>query len=107
MDTLKKEVEQIVTYPINFNSPQNVAHILFDVLGLKLPTDKFSGKKGGNTRKGNRSTSESVLKKLAPQHKLPSMILGILHYCLYVLNLFMGAQSTDTAKSYFPIGWIV
>ena len=81
MNTIKEEAESLVSYSINFNSPQNVAHILFDVLKLQVPLDKYSGKKLANTRKGNRSTSESILKKLESQHKLPSMILGMpLHF---------------------------
>lgn len=77
METIKSEAENLISYSINFNSTQNVAHVLFDVLKLNVPTDKYSGKKFANTKKGNRSTSESILKKLESQHKLPSVILGI------------------------------
>eukprot|EP00026_Physarum_polycephalum_P001131 Phypoly_transcript_01132.p1 GENE.Phypoly_transcript_01132~~Phypoly_transcript_01132.p1 ORF type:complete len:1152 (+),score=225.98 Phypoly_transcript_01132:71-3526(+) len=79
MDTIKAEAEDLISYSVNFNSPQNVAHVLFDVLKLKVPQDKYSGKKSHNTRKGNRSTGEPVLKKLESQHKLPSMILEYRH----------------------------
>ena len=76
LDTIRAEAENLINYSINFNSPQNVAHVLFDVLKLQVPQDKYSGKKFANTKKGNRSTSEAILKKLESQHKLPSMILG-------------------------------
>jgi len=52
---------------INLNSPQQIACVLFDVLGL-TPIYKTAGKTG-------YSTSHEVLKKLASQHPVPDMIM--------------------------------
>ena len=52
---------------INLNSPQQVAHILFTVLGL-TPVQKTAGKTG-------YSTSHEVLKKLAQVHPVPDLIV--------------------------------
>jgi uracil-DNA glycosylase family 4 len=51
---------------VNWGSPQQVAEVLFKRLKLK-PLDK--------TGKGADSTSESVLLRLASQHKVPKLIL--------------------------------
>ncbi len=51
---------------VNWNSPQQVAHILFKVWSLKS-LEKTKG--------GSDSTGESILKQLAPQHKGVDVLL--------------------------------
>ncbi len=51
---------------LNFNSPKQLAEVLFDK--LKLESTKTSDK-------GNRSTNEEVLQDLSKQHPLPLQIL--------------------------------
>jgi len=53
-------------YGVNWNSPKQVAEILFDKLGLKSIKE---------TGTGARSTDESVLLRLGPKHKVPQLIL--------------------------------
>lgn len=60
-----KKTKQWVT-GVNWGSPQQVAVVLFDELGLK-PLDV--------TPKGARSTSESVLLRLGEKHEVPRLIL--------------------------------
>jgi hypothetical protein len=106
MNNIKVEAEDLINYTINFNSPQNVAHVLFDVLKLQVPQDKYSGKKSANTRKGNRSTSEAILKKLESQHKLPSMILGmdflftLFSFLLFYIIMIFWDKLTHAATEY-------
>ena len=50
----------------NINSPRQLAHVLFDRLGLK-PIKK--------TKTGQYSTNEQVLQELATQHPLPGLVL--------------------------------
>jgi DNA polymerase I - 3''-5'' exonuclease and polymerase domains len=61
---IKKTKEKRRGY--NFNSPDQVAHCLFNVAGLE-PLDK--------TAKGKYSTNESVLKRLAEEHPAPRLII--------------------------------
>jgi DNA polymerase I len=51
---------------INFNSPRQIEHLLFDV--LKLPSTT-------KTSKGSRSTDQEVLEKLSHLHYIPGLIL--------------------------------
>ncbi len=51
---------------VNFNSPQQIEYLLFDV--LKLPTVT-------KTAKGRRSTDQEVLEKLSNLHFIPGLIL--------------------------------
>lgn len=51
---------------INFNSPRQIEHLLFDV--LKLPSTI-------KTSKGSRSTDQEVLEKLSHLHFIPGLIL--------------------------------
>jgi DNA polymerase-1 len=51
---------------VNFNSPQQIEYLLFDV--LKLPTVT-------KTAKGRRSTDQEVLEKLSKLHFIPGLIL--------------------------------
>ncbi len=72
-DELTKIKSKIISYlgedyaNINLNSPQQIAHILFKVLGL-TPIYKTAGKTG-------YSTSHEVLKKLAQHHPVPDLIM--------------------------------
>jgi DNA polymerase-1 len=52
---------------ININSPQQIAHLLFDVIGLQ-PVKKTA-------RKTGYSTNQDVLKELASQHPVPALIV--------------------------------
>lgn len=53
-------------YGVNWNSPDQVAEMLFDQLGLKSIKETPGGK---------RSTDESVLLRLADKHPVPKLIL--------------------------------
>jgi DNA polymerase I len=56
----------IVPEKFNLNSPKQIEHLLFDVLGL--PPVKKSDK-------GQRSTDQEVLKELSTVHPIPGLIL--------------------------------
>jgi len=66
--------------PINFNSPQQVGRLLFDHLGL--PVLK-------RTKKGGRSTDESVLLRLADQHVGATAVIKYRKWAKYV-NTYLG-----------------
>lgn len=69
---LKKVSRKLRKYgDINWNSPQQVAGLLFDKLDLK-PLDY--------TDTGNPSTSESVMKRLSKKHEIASLILKYREY---------------------------
>jgi DNA polymerase-1 len=67
---------------VNWGSPQQVAEVLFDKIGLD-PLDR--------TEAGKPSTSESVLKRLAEQHPVP--------------NLLMKRRAAQQQLSFFVEGW--
>ena len=67
LDKLKKEIIDLAGEEFNIDSPKQLSHILFEVLGLK-PIKK--------TQRGY-STNAQVLKELAKVHELPSLVL---HY---------------------------
>lgn len=62
---LKTQIFQFAKEEFNLDSPKQLAHILFEVLGLH-PTKK--------TQRGY-STDASVLKELAHVHELPALVL--------------------------------
>ena len=69
---LKKVSRKLKKYgDINWNSPQQVANLLFDKLELK-PLDY--------TETGNPSTAESVMKRLAKKHEVAAHILKYREY---------------------------
>lgn len=61
--------------PINFNSPQQVARILFDELGLPVIM---------KTDKGHPSTAEKVLLRLASRHKMPLAMIKYRKWAKYL-----------------------
>ena len=63
--TLEFEIYRLAGQSFNINSPRQLAHILFDLLGLK-PIKK---------KKTLYSTENSVLIKLAKEHPLPDRII--------------------------------
>lgn len=63
---LEKQIETSSGFPLNVNSPKQLAELLFDKLGLPVIH---------KTAKGGRSTDEDCLKVLALQHPIPSKIL--------------------------------
>ncbi len=65
IDDLRARIYELAGEEFNVDSPQQLSHILFDVLGLK------HGKK---TRRGY-STDAKVLKRLAEDHELPRLVL--------------------------------
>ncbi len=67
IDTLKNKIFDLAGETFNVDSPKQIGHILFEVLGL-VPKKKTKGKKG-------YSTDASVLADLATQHELPGLIL--------------------------------
>jgi DNA polymerase-1 len=65
---LEKNIHQETGVPFNINSPAQLGHVLFDILKLDPNARK--------TRKTKQySTSEEVLRKLAPKHKLVKQVL--------------------------------
>ncbi len=56
----------IIPERLNLNSPKQIEHLLFDILGL--PSAKKSDK-------GQRSTDQAVLKELSAVHPIPGLIL--------------------------------
>jgi len=69
---LKKVSKKLKKYgEINWNSPQQVADLLFNKLELK-PLDY--------TDTGNASTSESVMKRLSKKHEVASLVLKYREY---------------------------
>lgn len=63
---LEQTVYEKAGMEFNINSPKQLGEVLFDKMGLP------AGKK---TKTGQYSTAESVLKKLASEYEMPSMIL--------------------------------
>ena len=64
---LEKTIWEIAGSEFNINSPQQLAEILFDKMGLAL---------GGRRRRSKpRSTAADVLEELALTHELPSKVL--------------------------------
>jgi DNA polymerase-1 len=66
IDSLLIEIHKLAGSEFNINSTQQLAIILFDVLGL--------------TKIKKRSTAESVLKQLEKEHSLPGLILEYRKY---------------------------
>ena len=65
LDVLSERIYEAAGEQFNIDSPKQLAHILFEVVGLK-PLKK-------NTR--GYSTDASVLKELAKTHELPALVL--------------------------------
>ncbi len=65
IEDVRKKIFEIAGEPFNLNSPRQLAHILFEKLGL--PPIKRT--------KTGYSTNAEVLAKLAMQHELPKLIL--------------------------------
>lgn len=70
LDGLRKEIIDLAGEEFNIDSPKQLSHILFDVLGLK-PIKK--------TQRGY-STDARVLKELSKVHELPQLILKYREY---------------------------
>lgn len=66
IDRLTETITRLAGEPFNFNSPKQLASVLFDKLGLK-PIRKT---------KTGYSTDEETLVQLATQHDLPAQILN-------------------------------
>jgi len=69
MDELVQEIYRIAGEPFNINSTQQLAHVLFDVIGLKSSRKTKTG----------HSTDMDVLESLAPLHPLPRIVLDYRH----------------------------
>ena len=65
LDALSAQIIELAGEPFNIDSPKQLAHILFEVMGF-APLKK-------NTR--GYSTDASVLKELAKTHELPALVL--------------------------------
>ncbi len=66
INRLQKEIDEEAGFPVNANSPKQLAELLFDKLNLPVVH---------KTAKGGRSTDEDCLKILAQRHSLPGKIL--------------------------------
>ncbi len=67
IDELKTQIFQLAGETFNVDSPKQLGHILFEVLGME-PKKKTKGKTGF-------STDASVLAELATEHELPGLVL--------------------------------
>ena len=63
---IQEEINREAGFPLNVNSPKQLAELLFDKLALPVVH---------KTAKGGRSTDEDCLKILAQKHSLPEKIL--------------------------------
>jgi DNA polymerase-1 len=66
MDRMSETITRIAGEEFNFNSPKQLATVLFEKLGLKP----------GRKTKTGYSTDEDTLTQLATQHELPAQILA-------------------------------
>ncbi|MDR2715945.1 MAG: DNA polymerase I, partial [Coriobacteriaceae bacterium] len=66
LNTLRVQIYQSAGMEFNIDSPKQLSHILFEVLGLKPQKKTQTG----------FSTNATVLKELAGEHELPDMILS-------------------------------
>lgn len=62
---LETRIHALAGHPFNINSPKQLAHVLFEELGLK----------GGKKTKSGFSTDADVLDKLAGRHALPALVV--------------------------------
>ncbi len=67
IDALKQQIFSLSNETFNIDSPLQLSHVLFDVLGLE------SKKK--TKEKKNNSTKASVLQELAREHEVPRLVL--------------------------------
>lgn len=79
IEELEQQAAKILGHPVTLASPKQVAHVLFQELGLTPPENvgkplKVSPKKKKQAQLA--STSEAVLLKLKDKHPLPGIILG-------------------------------
>ena len=65
LDGIKKRIYFLAGGPFNINSPRQLGHVLFDVLGLTP----------GKRKKTGYSTEVGVLEELALEHELPREVL--------------------------------
>jgi len=65
---IKKELYEIAGEEFNINSTQQLSVIMFEKLGIPVKGVK-------KTKGGKISTNQAVLEMLAPQHRLPELVL--------------------------------
>lgn len=63
---IKRQLDKHIGHEINFNSPMQVAVVLFEQFGLDVID---------TTKTGKPSTNESVMLRLAAEHPVPQLIL--------------------------------
>ncbi len=68
LTVLEKQIHTVAGHDFNINSPQQLATVLFDEMGLAPKNQK-------HTSTGKRSTRESELQKLRGQHKIIDTVL--------------------------------
>jgi DNA polymerase I-like protein with 3'-5' exonuclease and polymerase domains len=71
MEELKSEAEKVMGHSIMLTSPKKISFALF--VELKLSPEKSNKKSKGMS---HQTTSESVLKSLCSEHRLPGIVLG-------------------------------
>ncbi len=67
LDRIETDIHQMAGETFNINSPQQLGHILFDVIGLPLVKK--------TKKKTAYSTDVEVLTQLAERHELPALVL--------------------------------
>ena len=85
---LREGIYGMAGEPFNLDSPKQLSHILFEVLGLK-PTKK--------TQRGY-STDASVLKELAKAHEMPALILRYRELAK-IKSTYIDALPRDAARA--------
>ena len=88
LDDLRARVTDMAGEPFNLDSPMQLSHILFEVLGLK-PLKK--------TQRGY-STDASVLKELSKTHELPALVLRYRELAK-VKSTYIDALPRDAARA--------
>lgn len=79
LEVIEKEIYTLANEEFNIKSPNQIAHILFDVLGL--PANK------------KRSTASDVLESLKNKHPIIELILSYRKYQKLLSNYLVGLQN--------------
>lgn len=92
LDTLRTQIVELAGEDFNIDSPKQLAHILFEVLGL-TPIKK-------NQR--GYSTDASVLKELSKMHELPELVLHYREYAKVKSTYIDGVAAHASKRWAYP-----
>uniref|UniRef100_F1KT71 DNA-directed DNA polymerase n=1 Tax=Ascaris suum TaxID=6253 RepID=F1KT71_ASCSU len=71
MSSLEAEGRRLASMPFNFDSPSEIANVLFVRMGIQ----PVSGCGGSGAPRRHYSTNKEVLQRLAPKHRIAAIIL--------------------------------